>query len=166
MLMIFMIPSGGVLMKKLINLLLIAPFFIAVVMILPGCDGTSSVSGDSSKITWHNVGDTGEPAFQNSWANYLPTTDQPLRFGVDDYGILHIEGTLVDTTPATTSTVIFTLPSGFRPAKAHSSYITANNGGYITVAFSVSLNGNVTVGPATSTASSIFLELGHILVQL
>jgi hypothetical protein len=164
--MIFMISFGGVQMKKLMNLLLVAPFFILAFLILPGCDGASSESSDSSKITWHYVGATGEPVFQNGWANYVPTTDQPLRYGVDDYGILHIEGTLVDTTPTTSTTIIFTLPSEFRPSRAHGSYLTANNGGYITVSFIVSLTGNVTVGAATSTTSSMFLELGHILVQL
>lgn len=153
-------------MKKLMNLLLVVPFFILAVMMLPGCDSTSSASGDSSKITWHYVGATGEPAFQNSWTNYLPTTDQSLRYGVDDYGILHIEGSLIDSTPTTGTQVIFTLPSELRPLRAHGSYITAYNSGYITVAFTVSLNGNVSVGPATTTAASMILELGHILVQL
>ena len=59
----------------------------------------------------HVVGNTGEPAFQNSWVNFS-TTDDQARFWKDSSGCVHVVG-LVKS--GSISAVIFYLPVGYRP---------------------------------------------------
>jgi hypothetical protein len=60
---------------------------------------------------WHEVGTLGEPAFQNSWTNdpALGT----VAFYKDREGVVHLKGTATGGTPGS---IIFQLPSGYRPA--------------------------------------------------
>lgn len=60
---------------------------------------------------WHYVGEAGEPAFENSWANVsgLPA----MAYRIREAGVVDIVG-VVDTGSSTTS--IFTLPADYRPA--------------------------------------------------
>jgi hypothetical protein len=73
---------------------------------------------------WHLIGDSGEPAFENSWVNQ-GTGDEDAAYYKDPYGIVHLRGQ-VDT--GTSGTAVFTLPEGYRssaqkqfPADADSS---------------------------------------------
>ena len=61
---------------------------------------------------WREVGDTGEPAFANSWVNY-DTGFATCAFYKDPWGRVHIKG-LVKS--GTLDTTIFTLPAGYRPS--------------------------------------------------
>jgi hypothetical protein len=65
---------------------------------------------------WHEVGAAGEPAFGTGWFNY---TASPLfntaAFFKDPFGVVHIKGLVVR--PSGPSTLIFTLPAGYCPAK-------------------------------------------------
>ena len=61
---------------------------------------------------WHNVGDTGEPAFENSWVNF-GGAEQVARFIRDAAGVVHIEGLVKDGTIG--ANAVFTLPVGYRP---------------------------------------------------
>lgn len=64
----------------------------------------------------HVVGDSGEPAFQNSWVNYDTTAFRGARFWKDPMGLVHIEGLVKSgTVPGT----VFSLPAGYRPGVAH-----------------------------------------------
>jgi hypothetical protein len=63
---------------------------------------------------WHFVGAPGEPAFQNGWEN--PSPGSPLEsvaFFKDHEGIVHFKGRAYG---GTSSSRIFALPPGFRPA--------------------------------------------------
>jgi len=60
--------------------------------------------------TWHNVGATNEPAFENSWVN-LNLGYQVLRFRKIG-SIVYIEGTIAS---GTVDAAAFTLPVGLRP---------------------------------------------------
>ena len=60
----------------------------------------------------HYIGATGEPAFENSWANVGGATDEPAGFYKDPFGRVYLIG-LIDT--GSTGTVAFTLPEGYRP---------------------------------------------------
>ena len=62
---------------------------------------------------WHEVGDTGEPAFQNSWAN-VGDPYETLGYRISADGWVYLKGR-VDGGSA--GTVIFTLPATYRPAK-------------------------------------------------
>lgn len=73
----------------------------------------------------HVVGDSGEPAFQNSWINYDTATFRGARFWKDPMGVVHLEG-LVKNGAAAPSTV-FTLPAGYRPGNGLIFAVIANN---------------------------------------
>jgi hypothetical protein len=63
--------------------------------------------------SWHLVGAPGEPAFQNTWKDFEPTSSlEPVAFFKDHEGIVHLKGRAMG--PA--STLVFALPPGFRPA--------------------------------------------------
>jgi hypothetical protein len=71
-----------------------------------------------SAAPWRNVGDPGEPAFENGWGNATATTlipnPVPMRFRVALGGGIDIEG---DVMGGADGTVVFTLPAGYRPDK-------------------------------------------------
>lgn len=103
---------------------------------------------------WHYVGDSGEPAFQNSWAN-AGDPYAPLRFrlvtgrGASTGDIdtrrasLEIQGSV---TGGDSGTVVFTLPDGFRPS--HELHLPASDdlGGFVVL--KVEANGDVSRGLA------------------
>jgi hypothetical protein len=63
---------------------------------------------------WHEIGDAGEPEFENAWENY---TAQPnfvtAGFYKDPWGIVHLKG-MIDGGATET---VFTLPPAYRPSK-------------------------------------------------
>lgn len=61
---------------------------------------------------WIKVGESGAPAFENSWVNY-EDSNSPARFRIDDDGVVHMTG-LIKSGSSFPST-IFTLPPGYRP---------------------------------------------------
>lgn len=68
---------------------------------------------------WHIVGNSGEPAFQNGFTHYSPTDNSAWesvafrRF----QGVVYLRGLIRNNTTAKpTSTLLFTLPAGYRPA--------------------------------------------------
>ncbi len=64
---------------------------------------------------WTQVNPAGgaEPAFQNGWTN-SGAGYEPLEFGKDGLGQVHISGAIANAGPVGT-TFVFTLPAGFRP---------------------------------------------------
>jgi microcystin-dependent protein len=62
---------------------------------------------------WREVGDSGEPDFQNGWEN-SGGSYETLAFKIDSAGVVHLKGRIQGGTP---NTVIFTLPLGYRPNK-------------------------------------------------
>lgn len=62
----------------------------------------------------HGVGDVGEPAFQNSWVNENTAVYNGLSFRKYNNNEVKFEGQI---SGGATSTVIFTLPVGYRPLK-------------------------------------------------
>lgn len=61
---------------------------------------------------WHEIGDTNEPAFENSWVN-VGGAFETAAFYKDPFGRVHLKGA-IDT--GTNNTTAFTLPEGYRPA--------------------------------------------------
>lgn len=88
------------------------------------------VEGDDYTIEdWHEVGDPGEPAFENGWTNY-GSGWQTVAFRKDSIGRVFLKGLAKDGTSGST---IFTLPVGYRPAYGFhfpglSSNTTSSNG--------------------------------------
>jgi hypothetical protein len=61
----------------------------------------------------HLIGATGEPPFQNSWANFSPGVWSGAGYWKDAFGVVHLTGT-IDS--GTADSVAFTLPAGYTPA--------------------------------------------------
>ena len=88
---------------------------------------------------WHEVGATGEPAFENSWVNFgggVPT----VAFCIDAAGIVWLRGIPKNGTMAAT---IFTLPAGYAPVSALNIGTTAGPGGVVAARLQVSSTGAV-----------------------
>lgn len=89
--------------------------------------------GDVEPGPWHQVGEAGEPAFENGWQNLGPVIGTALpglafrrRGDVIDVGG-YIYGGSMDPTPAApTSPIIFTLPDGFVTA-AQSNFLAVQS---------------------------------------
>lgn len=110
---------------------------------------TSSVS----RGVWHNVGATGEPAFQNSWVNFGggPSGNQAARFMLTQGGEVHSEGLVAS---GVIGSAIYTLPAGYRPLSRQLVVVVAQTtGGNSLNGVSIETNGNVipeTMTPATT----------------
>lgn len=61
---------------------------------------------------WHYVGDTSEPAFENSWDNGAASSGLTrLAFRLRESGVVDLAGIIRNGTSST----VFTLPTGYRP---------------------------------------------------
>ena len=58
---------------------------------------------------WREIGDTGQPAFENSWVDYAGTGRTP-AFYKDPLGVVHLRG---EAKSGTNGTAIFTLPADY-----------------------------------------------------
>lgn len=72
--------------------------------------------------TWKSV------SFSNSFQDYDTANFQPTAYFKDSQGVVHLRG-LVKRASAALSTTIFTLDSGYRPAKSTNLWVVANNRG-------------------------------------
>ena len=89
----------------------------------------------------HVIGVTNQPAFENGWSSSLAAEDEGLSFYKDSWGIVHLQGNAANVN-ATTST-IFNLPTGYRPAKnlyfavygsgGSAAYVEITSGGDVTL---------------------------------
>lgn len=72
---------------------------------------------------WHSVGAAGEPAFQNSWANYDTANFNAAGYYKDPLGRVWLRGLVKDGT----GPVIFTLPAGYRPYRTEIHVCSSNS---------------------------------------
>lgn len=105
--------------------------------------------------TWHAVGTTGEPAFQNSWANFGGTAST-LAFRKDPFGKVGIRGVLKG---GASNTVIFTLPVGYRPPMDIAVEIPTASAANRTFCTITALTGNVSIGTVGTTAQATYLDV-------
>jgi hypothetical protein len=82
-----------------------------------GTANSAATAGTASSLSapeaWHEVGQPGEPGFENAWVNYSPNSVETAAFYVDRLGVVHLKGYVNSGTAAE----IFTLPAAYRPAK-------------------------------------------------
>jgi hypothetical protein len=71
---------------------------------------------------WHNVGENGEPAFEQTWAN--KSGEDVVAFRKDNQNVVHIKGI---ATISSGHGAIFTLPLGYRPS-ATRRFVTSYDG--------------------------------------
>lgn len=74
-------------------------------------------------VPWHEVGDTDEPAFENSWVNFGGAIDTA-AFVKDAAGIVHIKGAVKS---GTVGQAVFTLPVGYRPRSREIASVISND---------------------------------------
>lgn len=83
-----------------------------------------AAGGGGSVEAWREVGALGEPAFQNSWANFGGAFNTA-AFRKDSMGRVHLKGLVKNGAPA--SATMFTLPLGYRPVGQALFAVVANN---------------------------------------
>lgn len=74
---------------------------------------------------WHNIGETGEIAFQNGWSAYTGNADYSVARYKKINGVVHIEGLVSGGSAG--NAVICTLPTGYRPVKNIFTASVSNN---------------------------------------
>ena len=115
---------------------------------------TALTPGDAGMITadaaWHYVGTAGEPAFQDSWANYdaAGTGWTQARFRKLSTGVVQVQGLVNRPTMPGTNSPIFTLPVGYRPSATVGFTTHANN----------SINANVVRLDLSAAGTIYFVE--------
>jgi len=100
-----------------------------------GAQATLNIAMDQ----WHNVGNAGEPAFQNGWVNYSGTIGQQARFRKYPDGKVRLAG-IIKT--GASGTIAFTLPVGYRPTASEVFFILAWTG---TATLTIAADGTVTL---------------------
>lgn len=91
----------------------------------PGPAGSKGDKGASvgAPEAFHEVGASGQPAFENGWTNFGANLYDTAAFYKDPLGIVHLKGTVKDGVIGS----IFTLPVGYRPAKSQFFAVPAQN---------------------------------------
>lgn len=85
-------------------------------------------------LDWHEVGEVGEPAYENSWETYSATWGGA-KFRIDSDGWVHLAGLVKN---GTNGTAVFTLPEGYRPSGDENPAATVNR------AFGLGCNNSMT----------------------
>ncbi|MBN2545258.1 MAG: hypothetical protein JXB50_05625 [Spirochaetes bacterium] len=133
-------------------------FLIFLLILLFNCTSVVEVAEQYKEISWKSV----EIAdFQNGWQNFDPNV-QPLQYGIDNDGILHIIGTIEDTTPVAVNQAVFTLPLGYRPSLTNHATISGIGTGRIVLTLSIFSDGTVNINGDNPTVAYI----GHISIKL
>jgi hypothetical protein len=78
---------------------------------------------------WHVIGNSGEPAFENSWVN-VGGVYGAMAYRLDTNGVVHLKGRV---TGGVANSVICTLPSAYRPAATQGFGIAAEDSGYVSI---------------------------------
>ena len=89
---------------------LIQAFMAAFLESVDVDEARTHLGGDAG---WHEVGESGEPVFQNGWGNYGGVY-AALAFRLDSSGFVHLKGR---ATGGAVDTIIFILPVNYRSGK-------------------------------------------------
>ena len=88
---------------------------------MPSASNSASLGGQPASAyaraalePTHEVGEAGEPPFQNGWRNANPGVYHDVGYYKDGFGIVHLTGRFYDSSGA--RGVVFTLPAAYRPA--------------------------------------------------
>lgn len=87
-------------------------------------NGAVTASKIAAPEAWHEVGASGQPAFENGWTNDNAATEATAGFYKDPFGVVHLKGRVANGINAG----IFTLPAGYRPGKKVAELAPTNGG--------------------------------------
>jgi hypothetical protein len=126
-----------------------------------GPQGPPGATGGNATVpmdAWHTVGAAGEPAFAAGWSNLdgAGPNQRALRFTKDPLGRVLLTGIV----KGANSTVIFTLPAGYRPVRLNQIIDANASGGNAQVV--VSSNGDVTATTLTGNVAT-YVSLDNII---
>jgi microcystin-dependent protein len=112
-------------------------------------------TGMATMDTWHWVGASGEPAFQNSWANYSASRASWEQCSFRKYpdGKVGVRGLVAGGAVAVT---IFTLPPGYRPPGPLIFACDTNSNAHVRI--NVNADGTITA----ANSSSAYLSLANV----
>lgn len=124
--------------------------------------GTEIIRADPSGYPWLRPAAWNAPTLGNSWVNY-GNGWQSARYCKTAEGLVHIEGLIAGGT-MTGGTVLFTLPTGFRPAGSHMFVCQSSSGGQ---RIDVNPDGNVVLqGAFISGGNNGYLQLDGIVFSV
>jgi hypothetical protein len=116
--------------------------------------GTDGSPSNTPIEAWHNVGDAGEPAFQNGWANFA---SEKLAFKKLPDGTVRIRGMAVGG--AATAITVFTLPVGYRPSQTiYRGSFGSNGSTEVLIDIRVAPDGTVQVFNRTSSYNALDMD--------
>jgi hypothetical protein len=120
--------------------------------ITPGTLPAVAFAPSVSAATWT------APTLLNGWVNYANGYNDA-GFYKDALGWVHLKG-LVKLGPP--GSVIFTLPTGFRPAQRYLTVAIGSQAGYVMVRVDVETNGNVSVVYASGAGTMDWVTLDQV----
>jgi hypothetical protein len=110
---------------------------------------------------WRFVGTSGQPAYQNSWATGPITSN--VAFRKTPQGKVEFKGLAARTSTISSTSTIFTLPSGYRPSSNGASFSVYTINDFTNVRTSLCLEidpstGTVTLEPGSTATDEIGFE--------
>jgi hypothetical protein len=117
--------------------------------VIPTAPASTSIPAQEA---FHDVGQPGEPAFQNSWVNLDPTNAFTAGFYKDGFGEVHLRGLVTGGT----SGAIFQLPPGYRPGKLL--YLASTTGSGTHAELSISFSGIVSRNSFVAPSGAFYLD--------
>lgn len=126
-------------------------------------------------LPWHYVGQSGEPSFQNGWANAGTRTGAvtytTLAYKLNGAGLCFLRGSLAVAAAIAAGAVIFTLPTTYRPERQVwlPAHLEGNEPGEVGPVFSgnntptlllVDTNGNVSCLSAYASGQGLHTGIG------
>ena len=100
----------------------------------------------SQRFKTEIIEDWNAPVLLNSWVNYNAATHTSAGYYRDPLGVVHLRGTVKNGT-TTPGTILFALPSGYRPATNIYIYGLSTDGATVwLVWYFIDTSGNVRIG--------------------
>jgi len=114
-----------------------------------------------TRPAYSKIGDSGQPAFENSWANWAAGGLGVAGYWKDPLGFIHLKGAIKSGTISTTA---FTLPPGYRPPE-YKVFAAIKVDAGVTSLARVDVNTDGTVVPQTAPATG-YITLDQINFRL
>lgn len=124
---------------------------------------TAGFAGLVAGEDWHYVGEAGEPAFENSWANTSGAGYPKVAFRIREAGVVDLIGV---ATGGTAGAPIFRLPAGYIPDGAVPAPTVGENlsGDLIPALVIIQADGDV-IGYASPTSPAVVWLGGSFFLQ-